>query len=257
MPLSRSLSAAVVLAVLLAFTGSEVKAEIPDGWIVAESEHFRVAIPDRHKGDAERILEYAEEARQHILGYTGVEPPTGITFLLYDRASYPHSPAYAWSDTVEREIHMLAPSAQSPKDRQGWMDDRWYASTVYHELAHIALDPLAGSEVQRRLIWLKEGLPEYLASYHSTPEIREKHRAFDQEIRNLLRNGEASFLHMTWSYASATAFIRFLEETYGEGAALKLWREPSGELSRTIESLFGESVAQLEERWLSWLDDTY
>lgn len=255
--LNRCLLAVLVFGMLVISSRNGWAAtEIPANWVVVESEHFRVAVSDRHRRDAGPILEYAEQARDRMAAYLGEEPVSCVTIFLYDRATFPSSPSSAWAEPRSREIHLLAPSAQTQEDRR-WADARWYEKNIFHEYVHIALEPLAGSRFQRQLFWLNEGLPEYLSVYQSTPAIRARYRHYDQEIRDLMRNGETAFLHLPWTYGTAAIFVRYLEEEYGEGTALALWRASSGLMSGAVVSILGVTPTELEERWIKWLDETY
>lgn len=79
----RFLMVVAVCTLVSAGFGGSATAEVPADWITVDSEHFKVAVPSRHRGDARRILEYAERAWDRMAQYLGTEPDHGATILLY------------------------------------------------------------------------------------------------------------------------------------------------------------------------------
>ncbi len=250
---ARALTRGAVLAaaVLSAVPSFASASPVPADWPRVATEHFVVVHPPGYGSDGTLIGEFAEEAWVLYREVLGVEPPIAVVIYLYDRERYPREPSSAWAELDPPSLHLLAPSAQ-PADQREWQDRLWYRKNVAHEFGHVALHAVGPGSGRMALFLFQEGIPEYLSVYRLGLQVRAKYAAYEQGLRDRARAGRLAFLHFEDEYGLAAQFIRFIEETFGQGAAIRVWRSSAPSWSQAIRDELGVDMLELEERWLRW-----
>lgn len=224
---------------------------VPADWPRVATEHFVVVHPPAYGADAGVIGRFAEEAWTLYREVLGEDPPSGVLIYLYDRERFPREPSTAWAEHDPPSLHMLAPSAQPPEERS-WQDRLWYRKNVAHEFGHVALHAVAPRAGRMALFVFQEGIPEYLSVYRMGPQVRAKYAGYEESLRSRARAGRLAFLHFEDEYGLAAQFIRFLEEAFGAGASIRVWRSAAPSWSQAIREELGVDVLELEARWMRW-----
>jgi hypothetical protein len=239
-------------------------------WIETASPSFTARHESAHAEDAENVLD-ALEAHRARLGELFPRLPEDITVVLHDswlqlafaqpylpvarRLASPAARRYMAGWFSPGEVHVLAPErlrdlAAGPDSLEALMltPQRVYTMLVAGSDNPLTPPPFRPRTVAalRRVPWLLEGIAQYLAG--QVPLLR-------PAISIRLREGPVRFPPSRGdSPLVAGALFDLLARERGEGACVRLARQPVTDGERALESAFGLSSPDLVSLWRSHLE---
>jgi len=219
-------------------------------WKKLEGKYFIVAYRPGYKEDAEKILGYANYARQIVTGKYPHKLPQKVVIYLYDRKSYFRPPFTMWTDTKKYEVNMLTPSDQTDR----WMDDRWYKSNIIHEYAHIPFyQDLFAQRYHTVPSWFSEGFAEYFSLFCSSPDILQKYGEQLDKIRDMVRRGEGYFIFIAGDkYYGGAYLVKYMIEKYGQKAVTNLIKSSALSFAKALQDELNVNPREFENNWLKW-----
>jgi hypothetical protein len=239
-------------------------------WVETTSPSFTARHESAHEGDAETVLDALESHRAR-LGRLYPRLPEDVTIVLHDswlqlalaqpylavarRLASPAARRYMAGWFAQHEIHVLAPSclrelAGGPDSLEALMltPQRVYTMLVAGTDNPVLPPPFRprSSSTLRRAPWLLEGIAQYLAG--QVPLLR-------PAISIRLREGPVRFPPSRRdSPLVAGALFDLLAKERGEGACVRLARQPITDPHGALESAFEASTTDLVSMWRSHVE---
>lgn len=243
-------------------------------WETLESANFRVTFHSGESQAAARVVDVAESALITLSAELGYLPGQKTEVVLTDFTDSANGSATALPFNTVR-LFLTAPDDLSPLSD---VDD-WLLDLTTHEYTHILqLDQVRGiPAVVNRLIgkrwapnqvqprWILEGLAVLEESKH-TSAGRLRSAIWDMYLRGDFLGGKIATLDQMshyvrrWPqgniwYLYGSYFLRWIFDTYGEGAIRAMIRDYAGQIvpwgiNRSIRRATGKTYEELYEGWV-------
>ncbi len=222
--------------------------------LTLQNEQLIVRYPSedpRYQRDAEKVFEYGLFARQAVASQYPHELTVPFTIQLFDLAHWTRQPSSADADSTNLLIRFLAPSDQ-PTNYRSWDDDTWYLKNVVHEYTHIAVNRdfrNRGSAPQ----WFSEGFAEYIAIFHSTPEVLRKYDANLQRVRDMIGRDEGRLLQVSDDiYYGGALIVKYMDEVYGRDRLIAVIKSDAPSFWEAVKRELRVSLDVFEDNWIEW-----
>lgn len=274
----------VVLMVASGFAAPHALAIGPDpqrDWRSAETAHFRFHFEARHRAQAHRVAELAEQIHPRVTRRLNWAPREKTEVVLSDYIDQANGMA---TPMPYNTIYLfMVPPAEGELLQNG----EWMSLVFTHEYIHIVhLDKAVGSPLGLRSVlgrlpflfpnifqpnWLVEGLATYGESAPSKKVGRLKNSAFEAQMRVEAERGFLSLreinaggraLPRNRAYLYGAYFYDFIAARYGEKAVtalvasysdnllpFRVHSNPEDATGKTMDDLWEEFIAHLKVRF--------
>jgi PGF-CTERM protein len=99
--------------------------------------------------------------------------------------------------------------------------------------------------------WLKQGIPEYVAMYHTTEGIRNSQFDRTEEVRNMIARDSGYLMSISQKpYKSRPLVVEYIVDEYGWDAVMGLIRTEHSNAAPAFESNLGVSVRKFQDGWV-------
>lgn len=235
-------------------------------WQTLESEQFVVKYKSGYQSDAERTLQYMRFARNHTLDVFDNELDNRVEVYVHPWDDWGRSESTVYTSInqadngvgLDARIHLMAPSerpSRSDSERR-----RFFRHGMTHEYAQIYMyhAMLENGEWISMPNWLNQGIPEYVAMFHTTDAIQQNQYEQTGRIRDMIQNGNGYLMSIAQRpYDSGPLVVKHIREEYGWDAVMALLRTDSSNVLDEFEPALGVSVREFQDRWLVAASEEY
>lgn len=245
--------------------GASSQADSAD-WQTLESEHFLVKYQSGYEADAQRTLQYMRFARNHTLDVFDTRLENKVEVYVHPWDEYSRSKWAVYTETrqaddrngLDADVHLMAPSERpSPTQEER---RQFFRHGMTHEYAqtHMYYAMLQNGEWVSMPSWFNQGIPEYVAMYHTTEDIREDQFAQTERVRDMIAQDSGYLMSISQSpYDSGPLVVKYVVEEHGWDAVMGILRTDHSNALLALESNLGVSVREFQNRWLVHASEEY
>jgi hypothetical protein len=225
-------------------------------WQSLEENAFRVHWYEGDVAFGQSVLDVAEAGLQRVQGLLPqVEIPASIEIYIYPTSKEMQttlSPSgQNWAaGHADPDLGVMVAALPAGPDQRLLMEER-----IPHELMHIMLYQLVGSNYANLPTWLNEGLAS-VSELYPNPDYQillnsAQKKAALLPIASLCKGFPQDASNALLAYAEAASFTRYLQSRFGTPGIQSLVTNYANGLDcqRGIETALGMNLTQLERRW--------
>ncbi|WP_232686547.1 PGF-CTERM sorting domain-containing protein [Halobacterium zhouii] len=267
--------ARIVLALVALLVGATVATPVAAGansqsdstnWQTLESEHFLIKYQSGYQADAERTLQYMRFARNHTLDVFDTRLENKVEVYVHPWDEYSRSKWAVYTETqqaddgngLDADVHLMAPSERpSPTQEER---RRFFRHGMTHEYAqtHMYYGMLQNGNWVSMPSWLNQGIPEYVAMYHTTDDIQNSQFEQTEVVREMITQDSGYLMSISQEpYKSGPLVVKYIVDEYGWDAVMGVLRTEHSNALLAFESNLGVSVREFQDRWLVHASEEY
>ena len=203
------------------------------------------------------VLNVTASSIEAVKEYLDASPPDPLQIYVYPSASELQS-ALQISDQpwvaghASPDLGVILISISQGPDQRAEMERQ-----IPHELMHIMQYQYAGKGSSRAPVWFVEGMASVVELYPNQDYQLSLNRAIEQNglvpISEFCSSFPSDLSGAFLAYAESASFVRFLHDNFGSSGLTSLLDGYADGLgcAEGVQSVYGETLAQLEMRWQS------